>query len=116
MRRVVLGFHAGRRGRQRRLGVALVALGRAGPAHRLQQRLLVRRRIVIGVGAVLPFDAQQVARLQRRPTVVGDHGQAAQRPVIRRRHGRRDLDHPLHAGHRQGRVGGVGLDLAEHHR
>ena len=49
-------------------------------------------RVVGRVGAVVPLDLQRLAALDRRPGVVGDHRDAAQRQENRRRGRRRDLD------------------------
>ena len=112
MRRVVVRRDDLFGGLQRLINVAYVALHLARLAHVGFQLGLVGRGIVGLVRSVVPNDLERFAALHRRPSVLGDHGDAAERGVFRRRRRRRDGDHLLDAGHLHGGAGIIGLDLA----
>ena len=99
-----------------RVHVAQLARDAAGLARGIEHGLLVRGRIVSGVLAQIPFDFQFLARLQRGPTVVGDHRRAAQRLETVGRLGQIQHDHLLDALHLFGFGIVAGFQRGAHHR
>ena len=115
MRGVVLARdHPGGRG-QRLVGVADVALDLAGLLDGGFELLAVGLGVVGLVGPVVPDDLERLAALERRPGVLGDHGDAAERPELVGRRRRRERDDLLHARHLEGRGGIDRGNLASDH-
>ncbi len=116
VRLVVLGAdHLGRAG-ERGVGVALLADHLAGLGRGRRHLLVVLLAVVDAVRAVVPLDLQRLATLDRRPGVVGDHRDAAERRELGRRHAALDLHDVLDPGDRLGRAVVDRLDLAADHR
>ena len=79
MRQVVFADNHLVGGLQGGVHVALLAHHQARLARGVLEFGAIGRRIVFGVGAVVPDDLQRVPSLDRSPGVAGDHGDAAER-------------------------------------
>ncbi|MNI07333.1 hypothetical protein D3C73_603400 [compost metagenome] len=116
MRQVVGGF-------QRAIGAGHGLIEVAGIAHHLAglerggfEFLAIGNRVVAGVGAVVPFDFQCLAALDRRPGIARHHGDAAQGLELRRQRTAFDLYHFDHAWDFHRRAAIEAFDLAAIHR
>ncbi|MNO84771.1 hypothetical protein D3C76_761230 [compost metagenome] len=116
MRQVVGGF-------QRAVGAAHGLVDIAGVAHHFSgfergglQLLAVGNRVVAGVRAIVPFDFQRIAPLDRCPSVAGHHCDAAQGLKLRGQGTALDLDDLDHPRHFHRRTAIEALDLAAVHR
>ena len=116
VRSVVLGCDHLGSGGQRLVDVALVALDLAALLHGGFELGAVGLGIVDLVGSIVPGDLERVPPLERRPGVLGDHRNAAERREFGRSRRWRDLHDLLHARHLQGRARIQRGDLAADHR